>query len=272
MKLLDLNTHSLEETNMEEKQKIFADVIAKEQPDIFALQEVNQHMAFPAVEKLPEGLVMVQREVPLRTDNHALALDKLLKERNLRYYWAWLPIKVGYDKYDEGVAIFSKKPILETENIRVSKTDDYHNYRTRRILGVRNEDGWFYDAHMSWWNDPDEPFIHQWETLKKALETKKDEKVFLMGDFNGDAAIRNENYDAISQDAFFDTYVLAAIKDDGFTVSGVIDGWRDQKEVPARRIDQIWTNQNLEVRTSKVIFNGNNYPVISDHFGIVIEL
>ena len=42
MRLLTLNTHSLVEPDYEAKRKFFVDFIAKEQPDVFALQEVNQ--------------------------------------------------------------------------------------------------------------------------------------------------------------------------------------------------------------------------------------
>lgn len=44
MKLLTLNTHSLEESDTPAKQRIFAREILKLQPDIIALQEVNQTM------------------------------------------------------------------------------------------------------------------------------------------------------------------------------------------------------------------------------------
>ena len=42
MKLLTLNTHSLIIPEHEAKREIFVDFIAKEQPEVFALQEVNQ--------------------------------------------------------------------------------------------------------------------------------------------------------------------------------------------------------------------------------------
>ena len=42
MKLLTLNTHSLEEKDYEKKLKIFTEEILKEKPDVIALQEVNQ--------------------------------------------------------------------------------------------------------------------------------------------------------------------------------------------------------------------------------------
>ena len=42
MKLITLNTHSLEEPEYERKLELLAQVIIKEQPDVIALQEVNQ--------------------------------------------------------------------------------------------------------------------------------------------------------------------------------------------------------------------------------------
>ena len=45
MKLLTLNTHSLAEPGYEEKLLLFAEMIQKEQPEVFALQEVNQRIS-----------------------------------------------------------------------------------------------------------------------------------------------------------------------------------------------------------------------------------
>ena len=50
MKLLSLNTHSLIEPDYEAKREIFVDFIAREQPEVFALQEVNQTAAAPLLE------------------------------------------------------------------------------------------------------------------------------------------------------------------------------------------------------------------------------
>lgn len=270
MKLLTLNTHSLEEPETGAKRVVLADFIAAVQPDVIALQEVNQTAAADPAGRMPAGYVPVQQAVEMKEDNYALGLHDLLEERQVSYHWTWLPMKIGYDKYDEGLAVFSKKPILKTADLLVSKTEDYHNYRTRRILGIRTEDGWFFDVHMSWWHDPVEPFAPQWKRLKELLpETGR---VYLMGDFNGDAAIRHETYDAISQDGWQDTWLMAEEKDAGWTVAGSIDGWRDQQEVPARRIDQIWASQSVRTRSSRVCFNGENEPVISDHFGILAEV
>lgn len=269
MKLLTLNTHSLEESGMPEKQAAFAKAVTRFRPDVIALQEVNQHRNAAAV-PMPEGYVPAQQAVVLRRDNHGLAVARLLEQEGLHYQWSWLPAKVGYDKYDEGLALFSRKPVLETADLLVSRTDDYFNYRTRRLLGIRTEDGWFFTVHMSWWNDPQEPFARQWETLLDLLP--KDGPVYLMGDFNGDAQVSGQTYDLVKASGFCDTYDLAQTKDEGWTVQGVIDGWRDQAAVPARRIDQIWARHPVTVRSSRVVFNGAEEPVVSDHFGILTEL
>ena len=55
MKLLTLNTHSLIEPDYEAKREIFVDFIAREQPEAFALQEVNQTAAAPLLGEAPAG-------------------------------------------------------------------------------------------------------------------------------------------------------------------------------------------------------------------------
>ncbi len=211
------------------------EAIANLQPDVFCLQEVNQSQGAQEVKPL-KNQIQIQDTIKLRQDNHAYTIVKMLEGQGIHYEWVWLPIKVGYGKYDEGVAIFSKKPILEVEDLLVSQNKSYSNYRTRRLLGIRNEDGWFYSVHFSWWADPEEPFANQWKKANQSISQKKKEPVFLLGDFNGDAAIRNENYDTIRQVGFYDTYLLAKEKDDGYTISGQIDGWRENEPIPQRRI------------------------------------
>ena len=126
MKLLTLNTHSLIEENYPVKLQQFVDFILAEQPDVIALQEVNQSIHAQEIGNipLPGYLPCSGNRVPLRIDNHALSVAKLLQSNSLPYYWSWLPAKVGYEKYDEGMAIFSRKPILDTDNLLISQSDN----------------------------------------------------------------------------------------------------------------------------------------------------
>ena len=66
---------------------------------------------------------------------------------------------------------------------------------------------------------------------------------------------------------------LAKEKDNGFTVEKVIDGWKDKlKEKTNIRIDHIWCRHKIPVKSSNVIFNGKNRPVVSDHYGVIISI
>jgi maltose 6'-phosphate phosphatase len=93
-----------------------------------------------------------------------------------------------------------------------------------------------------------------------------------MGDFNSPAEVRDEGYDMIVRDCWHDSYMLAEHKDSGITVGHVIDGWRDKiHSGTGMRIDHIWCSEKADVKSSEVLFNRINYPVVSDHYGVMIE-
>lgn len=55
-----------------------------------------------------------------------------------------------------------------------------------------------------------------------------------------------------------------------YTVESNIDGWADNKE--SLRIDFGFVSKPVEVVSYEVIFNGIKTPVVSDHFGILLDL
>ena len=58
----------------------------------------------------------------------------------------------------------------------------------------------------------------------------------------------------------------------GITVPDVIDGWRDKVvEKNGMRIDYIFSNKPINIKSHNIIFNGKNEDIISDHFGIIVE-
>ena len=70
---------------------------------------------------------------------------------------------------------------------------------------------------------------------------------------------------------------MAESKDSGLTVGHVIDGWRDRVDeetmkVNGMRLDYIWCNKKIKVKTSEVIFNDNKYNIVSDHYGVMVEI
>lgn len=278
MKLITINTHSLIENNYSKKLEQFVDFIVRETPDLIAMQEVNQSTCAPTYASLPVFSPILDTPSIIREDNHALQVALHLLQKGISYYWTWLPVKLGYGKYDEGMAFFSKTPITDIDHFFISVFEDYQYWKTRQVLGIKiaNCKDWFYTVHMGWWNDEEDLFKDQWKRFLKHLPiTSPLSKLWLLGDFNSPAEVRNEGYDLIEASGFYDTYQLAQQKDLGITVNGVIDGWRDKLDNPdaltGMRIDHIWCNQKTTVRTSNVIFNGITEPVISDHFGIMIE-
>ena len=280
MKIMTMNTHSLVESDFETKREWFAEMILKEQPDILAMQEVNQTAAaMPAMQLAGFVSCKGAEDVVVREDNYAAWLAQRLRREGLEYDWTWIPAKLGYGKYDEGMAVFSIRPIQKTEQFFTSKSRDYNNWKTRKVLGVQVEEIWYYTVHMGWWDDEEEPFVSQWSRLEERLHHKKQEAkpVWLLGDFNSSAKVRGQGYDMVRLSDWRDTYVDAMNKDRGITVGAVIDGWREQaseltgEKKPGMRLDYIFSSRPVDVKSSMVICNGLNYEVVSDHYGVVVE-
>lgn len=134
MKILTFNTHSLEEKHMRIKQVQFVQAVARIEPDVIALQEVNQTFESDSLDEKS-----INPGIPFREDNHAYMIAQLLKQNGLQYEMAWLPVKTGYGKYDEGLAFFTKKKMLEVRSTLLSEKDDYSDFRTRRSLEVKQK-------------------------------------------------------------------------------------------------------------------------------------
>lgn len=279
MKLLTLNTHSLQEENDQQKLDWFMEGILKERPDIIALQEVNQTASAALAEPhLQEGQYRIATQISLRQDNYVAQVAFRLRQAGIDCDWVWLPIKRGYETYDEGVAILSLgRKIIAAEAFPVSRNEDYHNWRTRAVLGVQVEgcSDWFYSIHLGWWEDEEDPFLEQWKKLSERVEKHRAQgTVWLMGDFNAPDIFLDQSYTRIRADGWMDAHQAAEKKDMDFTVSGIIDGWRDKlpdQNVSGMRLDYIWCSQEKEICTSRILFNGEKEPVVSDHFGVLIE-
>ena len=259
MKLLTLNCHSWQEENQVEKIKYLAEVIKEKQYDVIALQEVSQSIDAKLVNSI------------IKEDNFAkLLIDELNKLDEYKYNFIWDYSHIGYDIYEEGLAILTKHEIEDFKSFYISKSDDKTNYRSRNIINIKVKINGelidFYSCHAGWWNDEVEPFKYQAERL---LENISDENLsFIMGDFNNNALVRNEGYDYLISNGLIDTYCIAKEKDTGVTVKGAIAGWKNQSE--DKRLDLILSNKDITVTKSIVIFNAINKNRISDHYGVEV--
>lgn len=274
--LLTINAHSWMEADNDMCLETIAQAVVEQQVDILAMQEVNQsekslHVSLKEKENL--RFVPSYENVPLCNDNFALHLSRRLHHKGYTMYWTWAQAHKGYFDFDEGLALFTKTPILETRNIPLSPPGtEAPPFCYRRVPGImahiNGMNIWFYSIHLGWWHDEIDPFSKQWELLLRGIQPTK-ESVYLMGDFNAPAEHRNEGYDLIAKTGIFeDCFTRAQSKDDGYTVQRQIDGWRD-RDFKGIRIDQIWTNVKSATLESRVIFNDRFYPVVSDHYGVL---
>ncbi|MDM5186889.1 endonuclease/exonuclease/phosphatase family protein [Bacillus sp. DX4.1] len=261
MRVLTLNCHSWQEENQMEKIKHLAKTIQEQDYDVIALQEVSQSITAENVcgnmKKNNFGLVLLAELEQLGAEGYDII---------------WDFSHIGYDVYEEGLAIITKHPIVKQDSFFISENMNTNYWKTRKIVSAtisyKGKNITFYSCHLGWWNDEEESFQGQVDRLIKQVNEK--ELSFLMGDFNNNARLQREGYDYLMQQGLYDTYELAKQKDEGTTVQGNIAGWDENKK--NLRIDLILSNQPIEVISSEVIFNDMNRSVISDHFGIEVKI
>ena len=100
MKVMTLNTHSYIESQPLEKLAQIATYIKEENPDIVALQEINQLITSKEIEG-DDYFCPLANQVPLHEDNFAYLLVSRLRELGLNYYWSYSYTHIGYDKAAE---------------------------------------------------------------------------------------------------------------------------------------------------------------------------
>ncbi|MBE4909017.1 endonuclease/exonuclease/phosphatase family protein [Bacillus luteolus] len=260
MNLLTLNCHSWQEENQVEKIKYLAETVKEKMYDVIALQEVSQ---------LIDDELVTDR---MKKSNYAYVLLQELIQLGIKdYSIVWDLSHFAYGKYEEGLAILTKHPVIGEDSFFVSMKNDLHSGKTRKIIGTKLlfhcKPIFVYSCHMGWWHDKIEPFKYQVDKLIENLNM--DEHLFLLGDFNNDARLPNEGYEYMLNKGLLDTYQLANKRDEGMTVKGKIAGWSENTR--DLRIDLILTNRKLKVEYSRVIFNGVNKNVVSDHYGVEIK-
>ncbi|OOF85983.1 endonuclease [Rodentibacter ratti] len=261
MKLLTLNVHAWLEDNQAEKIAILAQTIVEKGYDVIALQEVNQLMTTPAVTQA------------LKQDNYGvILLRQINRQVEQKYSLFWSNSHIGYDKYDEGIAFLTRLPVYEVDPFYCSQHQRLDSILSRKILGLTVEyQNQLIDCYSCHINLPDCEGEKQLDNIRNIVERSQSENLkILMGDFNTDAISNQQAYQQIKSLGLLDSYELAEQKDSGITVEKAIDGWRGHSE--KKRLDYIFLNQAKRVLSSQVIFNGKNKPVVSDHFGLEVDV
>ncbi|CYU59302.1 endonuclease/exonuclease/phosphatase family protein [Streptococcus suis] len=261
MKLLTVNVHAWLEERQDEKLDVLAQTIAEKAYDVIALQEVNQLITADLVTK------------DLKADNYGLILlEKLRALGQFDYSYYWSNSHIGYDKYEEGIAFLTKLPVYEVDPFYCSQNKSFDSILSRKIMGLtvfyQDQLIDLYSCHI---NLPDSKEENQLDNIRSIVErTSSGHLKILMGDFNTDALSNPQAYRAIKDLGLYDSYDLAEEKDRGITVEKAIDGWAGHSQ--EKRLDYVFLNQKRQVQSSRVIFNGENRPIISDHFGVEVNI
>lgn len=265
MKLLTLNTHSWQEDDQLEKLDILATAIIDHRFDVIALQEVNQLMASPKLCKKFIG------NAEIAEDNYAYLLQQLLAKHGHHYELTWDYVHQSYGKYQEGLAFLTKASVLAHQTIDLNENYDEGFWKHRRAVKIsiahKEQVIDLFNCHCGWWDDEEAPFQAQ---IAKIMQQLSDRPSFLLGDFNNPSQVKNQGYNYLLEQGLVDTYNISQNKDAGFSVVKKIDGWKENNK--KLRIDLILTNQTHKVLQSRTMFNGSNYPVVSDHFGVMTQL
>ena len=265
MKLMTLNSHSLSEPNEEEKRRALVSFLERERPDCVALQEVCQSRSAPPVPLPWEGEIVGEESIPLRSDNFLLKLWEAVRDE---YFFCWLPVKIGYGTRDEGLGFLCRSPISEATEILLTPERGYEDWRRRMALFVRPK-GWrevMVCLHTDWW---EEGFLSEWEILRSACDSVG--AVWLMGDFNVSAERLLRCGDPLRAAGYWDSYSLATERDRSDTVLPVADGWWGRERGDGLRIDQIRCRPKRSICRYRRVLDGRVDPVISDHYGVMIE-
>ncbi len=246
IRILTLNLHCFAEEEIENKQNLIAKEIIKNNIDIIFLQEVAQ----------------TKGEL-INSDNYGLNIVEILKAFGMDYYFYYEGFKRSFDVYEEGLGFISKYPLKSQQTRVISNTNDYDNWKTRKILECDLE---FFGktikiatTHFGW-SDESEVFEKQ---FSKGTETFDSQKLtILAGDFN--ITPKSKEYKYIIDNGWLD---LSKDQTD-FYLEPTFKG--DQTTKDSRvRLDYIMANKPVKVIEKMVLFNE---VYVSDHFGLYMIL
>lgn len=274
MRFLTLNTHSWCEIHQIDKIRTLAQFIVDQQVDVIALQEVNQLTSTPVVEHPLH--FRGGAGIPVREDNYALLLVRALEALGARYEWTLTEAHLGWERYDECVAVLSRMPIRGIRLIDMSPDYTYFQVQRRAaqaaLIETPSGPFWCATTHMSWWDFDGEPlFAQEFTRLSQALaECAETAPVLLGGDFNSAAHLPDEGYAFVTSTGLIDTRAIAKHTKGENTVHREIAGWEGSSD--AKRIDFVFTDRLVDVASHEVVFRDNSPEAISDHSGLLLEI
>lgn len=257
MIILTLNLHTYQESNQKSKFDEIIRAINFYNPDFICFQECAQH----------KNAHFIDNSEKIRVDNMAHIISNKLNSLNNHYYYYWEWAHYGWNVWEEGLAIFSKYPIIEQEIRYISKSDSKNDAQGSRIAiftGVEHPDCNrlnIFCVHLSWLAAG---LIDQIDNLDLFVNSKlclNNADTIICGDFNETPT--GEGYKKIINAGYIDTF--GEINKRNFFEPTLKN---------CGRIDYIFLKNNrcsLKIIDSFIIFNKKNFSMVSDHYGLVTE-
>lgn len=261
LKILTLNLHCYQEADQDDKFNEIARAIHENDIDVVCLQEVGEewnggHGFWPsnAAGIILERLQGYGRTYDLHTD------------------WS----HIGFDHFREGIAILSKHRILKHDAGYVSDSNDIYDIHARKVvmaqihfpyIGLIN----VFSVHLSWSSGG---FKQQFERLQQwasDIETDSVAATFLCGDFNNKAGSRG--YMQIVGSGYEDQFLRATSPSVFAKVFRKSRAGSKEDLASDGRIDFLFAKRGNKLRPSaaRVLFSGQDYKMVSDHFGYLVE-
>lgn len=270
LSLLTLNLHTYQQHpcycpfetmhHHEREVHIIAEAIAHLNIDVICFQEVGEYMHDPIT--YPYG------ESP---SNMAFRICN-----KLRHWGRWYHIHqdwshVGFDRWREGTAILSRYPMHHNYSAYVSNDHRKDNYMSRNITVSCIDVPWFgllhiANVHLSWAHHG---FFEEYHRLKNLIYSRRHFGVradLIVGDFNSPAGGHAYNHivgNGEYVDQFYEKHPHRFYQP---SYRGQIHGW---EYGPPQRIDYVFKGNGhpMKINSMDEIFNGDFYPIVSDHFG-----
>ena len=271
--ILTVNLHTYQETRQNEKLNMITDVIGKMDVDFIAFQECAQNK-----NALITGGI-------IREDNMALVISDRIREKyhvNYDFVWSWS--HYGWNVWEEGVAVLSRHPVIQSAERYISSSTGTVSITSRKVIyaSCQAPGGLFniFSAHTHWRTSiSDEEQNNQINNIKSMVAEKEssapDVISFACGDFNGNPTSDypwSEGYNTMmGTNDYSDTF---------------LEIYPDANQIPAQsiyntiggdlpgRIDYIFMKKNTRFRVvdSQIIFTGDVVGSVSDHCGVLTRV
>ena len=269
MKVLSLNAHSWCESDQIAKIRDTARLIVDEGVDVVAVQEANQLQGgIPWRSERYGG----PSALPVGADNYVQVLAEMCAHLGAEYRCYWAEAHQGFGKYDEGVGLLARADSVTETHPLVLADYPYTDVRRRVALAARIRGwGWVISGHFSWWEvEGQRLFEGEWGAIERFVREHPGERVCVAGDLNNPATVVGEGYSLIRERGWWDTRDLARRAEGHDTIAGKISGW--EKARGGARIDYVLINQRVWVSEHRVVFTGEESPVVSDHYGVLAHV